>query len=628
MEIIQLTLEMQVIMGVLLLTMVLFVTEWLRVDMTAVSIMVLLGLLSYFWGDISGNTDVILVPMEQLFSGFSSNAVMSIIAVMIIGAGLDKSGIMTQVAAKLLKVSGNTEKRVIPIISGTVAFISSFMQNIGAAALFLPVVNRISNSSGIPMSRLLMPMGFCAILGGTMTMIGSSPLILLNDLILTSNQSLPEGMEKMETFGLFDVSPIGILLVITGIAYFIIAGRWVLPSNKTLAEEGTDATDYLRKLYRVEGKEFEIFIPENSPMAGKQIDAFEHAADHAIRVIAACREGDNCIAPNHDMKLKGGSRAVFLGMPAQVKSFARENGLEVRPQLERFADVLVASKAGIAEIVIPPASDLIGKSLLEIRMRKAYGLNVLSVYRQSETYSEGDDLRSLELKAGDTIAVHTTWEDLAHCSTLDRDFTVITTNYPHEELRPHKIKHALGFFALALVLVLFTDMRLSLALFVGAVGMIASGVLTVDEAYRKVGWQSVFLLASLIPLGIAVESTNTAAWIAQQVLMLLDGVSIWVLQAAIAVLATVFTLLMSNVGATVLLVPLAVNIALGAGADPRIFALTVAIATSNSFLIPTHQVNALIMGPGGYKVKDFVKAGGVMTVLFLVVAITGLNLVF
>ena len=158
--------------------------------------------------------------------------------------------------------------------------------------------------------------------------------------------------------------------------------------------------------------------------------------------------------------------------------------------------------------------------------------------------------------------------------------------------------------------------------------MILSGVLRIEEAYQSIGWQSVFLLASLIPLGLAVEVTGTAAWIPQQTLTLLGDVPVWVLQAALAVLATIFTLLMSNVGATVLLVPLAINIAVGVGANPAVFALTVALATSNSFLIPTHQVNALIMGPGGYHVKDFIRAGGVMTALFLVVVIGMLNLVF
>ena len=158
--------------------------------------------------------------------------------------------------------------------------------------------------------------------------------------------------------------------------------------------------------------------------------------------------------------------------------------------------------------------------------------------------------------------------------------------------------------------------------------MILSGVLTIDEAYESVSWQTVFLLASLIPLGIAVDQTGTAAWIAQEILTLVGDVPNWVLQVVIALLATFFTLVMSNIGATVLLVPLAVNIAIAIGADPAVFALTVAISTSNSFLIPTHQVNALLMGPGGYKVADFMRAGGIMTMLFLIVSLLMLNLLF
>ena len=188
---------------------------------------------------------------------------------------------------------------------------------------------------------------------------------------------------------------------------------------------------------------------------------------------------------------------------------------------------------------------------------------------------------------------------------------------------------ALLFFGIALGLVLFTDVRLSVALLTGAIGMVLSGVLSIDEAYQSVSWKTVFLLASLIPLGAAVESSGTAQWIAVHTLDLLGSdVSPFVLQAVIAVLATFFTLVMSNVGATVLLVPLAVNIAIGAGGDPAIFALTVAIATSNSFLIPTHQVNALIMGPAGYRVPDFMRAGGIMTVLFLIVMMVMMSIVF
>jgi di/tricarboxylate transporter len=224
------TVEIAWVTGILLLTIYLFAFEVVDVDVAAATVMVILGLTTLvapFMG-LSGG----LVDNQKLFNGFSSNAVMSIIAVMIIGAGLDKTGIMTKVAAFILKVGGTTEARIIPIISATVGFISSFMQNVGAAALFLPVVSRISARSGLPMSRLLMPMGFCAILGGTVTMVGSSPLILLNDLILTSNQALPVE-QQMETWSLFSVTPVGIALVATGIIYFVLAGRFFLPNTKS-----------------------------------------------------------------------------------------------------------------------------------------------------------------------------------------------------------------------------------------------------------------------------------------------------------------------------------------------------------------------------------------------------------
>ncbi|OQX41647.1 MAG: SLC13 family permease, partial [Candidatus Sedimenticola endophacoides] len=224
--------------------------------------------------------------------------------------------------------------------------------------------------------------------------------------------------------------------------------------------------------------------------------------------------------------------------------------------------------------------------------------------------------------------VHTTWLDLARIEK-NRDFVVITTEYPRpEEVRTNKILPAAIFFSIALSMVLFSDIRLSVALLTGAMGMILSGVLKIEEAYQAVSWKTVFLLASLIPLGLAVETSGTAKWIAEQLLGVVGDMPVWVIQAAVAVLATFFTLVMSNVGATVLLVPLAVNIAIGAGANPAVFALTVAIATSNSFLIPTHQVNALIMGPGGYRVADYMRAGGIMTVLFLAVMMLVMNLVF
>jgi di/tricarboxylate transporter len=622
------TREIAWVSTLLVLTIYLFAFEIVGVDVAAATVMVLLGLTSLlapFMGLEQG-----LVDNKHLFDGFASNAVISIIAVMIIGAGLDRTGIMSKVAAFILKVGGTTESRIIPIISATVGFISSFMQNVGAAALFLPVVSRISARSGLPMSRLLMPMGFTAILGGTMTMVGSSPLILLNDLILTSNKALPPD-QQMDTWGLFSVTPVGIVLVLTGIAYFVLAGRYVLPVTQNESSTiGTDPMKYFHDVYGVDYTINEVVVKNGSKLVGMKLDDVETA--YRVRIIASKRAGEETrIGPGtiaRDTEFVPGMVLGVVAEPRDLDHFVGQYQLKKRRQLRTFTESLSSAVSGIAEVVIPPGSNLLGKSARDVWMRKTYGLAMIGLHRDGTTLREGDDIRNIPFHAGDTLVVHTPWNALERIEK-DRNFVVVTTEYPREEeMRPHKILPAAVFFGLALFMVLFTDIRLSVALLTGAMGMILSGVLRIEEAYEAVSWKTVFLLASLIPLGLAVETTGTAKWIAEQVLSVVGDMPLWVIQTAVAALATFFTLVMSNVGATVLLVPLAVNIAIGAGGNPALFALTVAIATSNSFLIPTHQVNALIMGPAGYRVADFMKAGGVMTILFLVVMIGMMNLVF
>lgn len=624
---IELTFDMMVVLAILMATVVLFVTEVFRIDFTAILVMITLGVLSQFPGLGA------LADPNRLFEGFASNAVISIIAVMIIGAGLDKTGLMSNVAATILNYGGKTEVRIVPILSGAVGVISSFMQNVGAAALFLPVVSRISVRTGLPLSRLLMPMGFCAILGGTITMVGSSPLILLNDLILTANTTLATD-QQMATFSLFSVTPVGLCLLVTGILYFVLFGRWVLPDRGTKDDSSSrqSVRDYLKKIYGLKSDLVEVVVPEGSILRGQTFADIMLA--HNLYIIGSYHRGQRWFTPVLSTQVEDPCRLAILGRRKVIQEIANDYGLEILPELEVFAEAYAPTVSGVAEIVIPPDSTLIDKTARDVVMRKTYGLGLLAIHRGGETLSlvETDDHVATDIghepfRAGDTLVAFTTWAGLARL-TKHRDFVVVTTGFPMEDLRPHKLAWALIFFLISVSLILFTDLRLSLALLVGAGGMIATNVLRIDEAYEAVSWQTVFLLASLIPLGQAVQNTGTAAWIAQQILVLLDGWPLWALQAGVAVLATAFTLVMSNVGATVLLVPLAISIAIAAGGDPAIFALTVAISTSNSFLIPTHQVNALIMGPAGYRVTDFIKSGGVMTVLFLVVSLLAMSLVF
>ena len=603
--------DMTLVLAILALTVVLFVFEVVRVDVVGICVMVLLGLLD-------------LVPPGNLFDGFASNAVMSIIAVMIIGAGLDRTGVMGQVAALILRVGGRSETTIMPTVSAMVGVISGFMQNVGATALFLPVVSRVAARTKVPMSRLLMPMGFCAIMGGTITMVGSSPLILLNDLLRNANESLPPGAATLSDFGLFSVTPVGLALLAAGILYFWLTGRYLLP--KRTAETATPARtkSYFADVYGVEGDVYELLVTADSPLVGSTVEEAE--SDPESPFILALKSGDTAhLSPAGDEMIWTGSVIGVMGPRGAVRRYAKARELQVQPRLRTFGNLFNPTRAGISEAVIVPGSSLVGKTLSDAHLRKRLGISVLALNRGgAESFRR--DFRDLGLQVGDSLVIHSIWRDLANAAR-DRDFVVVT-DYPKEEQRPHKVAHALVFFALALGMIIFTDYRLSVSLMVGALGMVLTGVISIDEAYGAVSWKTVFLLASLIPLGYAVETTGTAAWIAQEILRSLGDVPSLVLQAAMAVLATFFSLVMSNVAATALLVPLAISLALASGADPALFALTVALATSNAFLIPTHQVNALIMGPGNYRVSDFVKVGSLMTVIFLIVMLTVVNTIF
>ena len=612
-----LTKEIVVVLALLGLTAYLFISERVRADVAAMLILALLGALSITPGMES------VVRAQALFSGFSSDAVIAIIAVMIIGDGLDKTGIMTRLAARIVRVGGINERRIVGLLALSAGLISAFVQNMGVIALYLPVVSRIAARTGLPMARLLMPVGFCTILGGTITLVGCSPLILLNDLVQHANRILPPA-QSIAPFGLFAVALPGLALLAAGVAYFMLAGRWVLPkpSPEELAH-GTKTLDYFKRVYGVDPSMYEVVVPTNSPLIGTSI--LDAQRRHHFRIIATHFAGRTRLAPPVYVKIRAPAVLAVIGETADVEEFVECNGLRLRSRLQTFTETLLHTRAGIAELVIPPDSNLIGKSVRDIRMREAYQMTLVALHRAGESLR--DDLLDVPFQAGDTLVCHTSREALARLEK-SRDFLVVTSEYPHEEERPHKLFDALFFFILALALVMLSDMRLGAAMLIGAVGMVVSGVLTMDEAYRAVSWKTIFLLAGLIPLGGAVQQSGTATWIAHETLLVFGAMPEWGLQIALAAMACVFSLIMSNVGAVIILVPIAVSIAVKAGADPAMYALIVALGTANAFLIPTNQVNALIMGPGGYKNADFIRAGGMMTVIFLVVSLLVLNAMF
>lgn len=578
----------------------LFVSEWVRVDAVGIMMMVLLPLIG-------------LVTPREAFIGLSSNAVCSIIAVIIIGAGLDKTGVMNHVARPIIKLGGKSESRIMGLISGTVGVISGMMQNIGAAALFLPATQRIAKRLGIPVSRILMPMGFCAIIGGTMTLVGASPTILLNDLLVL-------GGEKLEPFGLFTQTPIGICLLVTAILYFAIFGKFILPSSEGETDAGISAA--LIKEYRALDSIFELHIPEDfeGPVSLLEL-SIQNKFLVTVVGIARTAQKEKILVPRSSDPIAGGDDIAVVGKARKVRKLAEEYGWEIKESLDVFAEALSRTNAGMAETIVSPRSELINKTMSEDNFKELYRVNPIALFKGNRVYYTG--LTHIPLEMGDTILLQGMWEQF-HLLKNHPQPRVLTFSTPLEGeiLRPRKAKLAVFWLAIALVQIIFFKAQLSVALMSGALGMVITGVLSIDEAYRSVDWMTVFLLAGLIPLGMAFEKTGTASFIAHGVLSMLGKPSPILLLTAVGIMTSFFTLVISNVGATVLLVPLCMNMAVIAGADPRMAALVVGLSASNTFILPTHQVNALVMRPGGYRTIDYARAGLVMTALFLSVELT------
>lgn len=598
------TLPITLVMAVLFLAILFFIFEWVRVDVVGILMMIILPLLG-------------LVTPKEAISGLSSNAVVSIIAVIIIGAGLDKTGAMNSLARVLLRFAGRSESRIMVLISGTVAFISSFMQNIGAAALFMPAAKRICRQTNIPVSRILMPMGFCAIIGGCITLIGSSPLILLNDVMKISDPDV-------EPFGLFAVTPVGIALIIAALIYFIVFGRFILPAGRGQEGGSGPMSSNLEKTYQDIGNLFEIQVPE-SFSGPKTLDECEIRAIFFTSVVAiASKSSTTNFSPDLTETISGGDTIAVEGPPELVVKMAHSFGWHIKEDLDVFAESLSPNNAGIMETIISPRSELVGSTLRTFSFRKKNGVNPLAIFRGNKTFVGG--ISTMTLQPGDALLLQGPWEKFHYLK--EKQGLVFTEEVQGEIIRNDKMKYAVGSLILALTMILGFQVQLSIALLSGAMAMVLSKVLSIDEAYESVDWMTVFLLGGLIPLGIAFEKTGAAKLIAETIMSTMGAVSPLILLTVIAILTSFFTLVASNVGATVLMVPLAMNMAGTAGADPRVAAMVVAVACSNTFVLPTHQVNALIMRPGGYKTLDYFRAGSGMTILYLVVMMAAISLFF
>lgn len=589
------TFEIALVLIVLTITIFLFVSELLRVDIIAILVMISLPWLG-------------LIPASEAFSGFASNAVVACIAIMIMGYGVDRSGAMNRITESIIRTAGSDERKLIGLVSLTAGSISAFMQNIGAAALFLPALLRISRATGMPIGRILMPMGFAVILGGTATMIGSTPLLILNDLLKQGGQ---------EPFRLFSVTPLGIGLLITGILYFLLFGNVVLPKSKAREDKIVSIQRRLIETWRLPTTIYKCVIPSKSPLVGKTREDAEIWTKYKLNLLALAEGNDVLYAPWRYTPFLAGQQLALLGDQTDLVRFVSDYDLMFKKELSPFQDLERSEQVGFAEFIIPVRSPVIGKTLSEIGIRKVYGVEPIMLLTGDRELR--GDFSDHALHAGAAIIVHGRWSQIMAMGD-NINFVLVTPveakNIP-EKSRP---VIAMLCFTGAILLTL-TGVQLSLGLLTGALAMIVFRIVPIQEAYRAIDWRTVFLLAGLIPLGIAMDHTGAAQFIATRMMQFLQGSHPVIIFLSVGLLSTLCSLFMSNAAATVLLVPLVMVMGNISAIDPRGLALLVGVCASNSFILPTHHVNALLMAPGGYRNTDYIKAGGIMTILFLSVSV-------
>jgi len=607
------TQDMVIVFILLGAAILLFVFDLLRVDLVGIMMMVLLPLTG-------------VISPEEALAGLSSNAVVSIIAVMILGAALNKTGVMNEVAAQIIRVAGRSEKRIMVLVSGTVAFISSFMQNIGAAALFLPATMRISRQLNLSASRILMPMGFCAITGGCLTLVGSSPLIMLNDLMegWWLNNSEAVNNAPFTPLGLLSVTPVGIVLLMGVLAYFALFGKKLLPEDACLLDE--DCMDKrLQEIYGSEvGQGYELIVP--GKFDARTLAELEIRPKYHVTIVGISKGGGHSkdLAPMKDALIEPGDTLWVIGSEEKVDIMSGELGWFIKAEPEIFASENSFEESGIIEGVVIPHSNLTGHSMGELKFRSLYTVNPLAIVRGDEIIM--DNINITTLVQGDTLLLQGRWQQFR---LLEEKMDIaFIEEIQGEELKPERTKCALFFLFMSLTLALGFEVKLSIALLAGALGVIITKIIPADRAYEAVDWRTVFLLSGLIPLGTAFENTGAAAYIAQTVLGAMGTLTPMILFLVISVLTAFFSLVASNVGAAVLMVPLGMNMAAHIGSDPIIAAMVVAVSASNTFILPTHQVNALIMRPGGYRSFDYMRVGVGVSILYTIILLISLKVFY
>lgn len=588
------TFEIGLTLALLLGATVLFALDRIRPDVIAVTVLLLLS----FTG--------ILEP-EESFSGFSSPAVVVLISAYVISTALTRVGVSRMIGEIIARLSRSSETRLVSLTAVTAAALSLVMNNVAAAAVLLPGTMDVTRRTSISPSRVLIPLAFAIQLGGMATLLTTSNLV--------ASAALRD--QGLRPFGILEFLPVGGPIAVAGLLYIIFIGRRRLP-HQTMAQAVVAREQRpLSEIYDLHGDLFDLRVTPSSPLVGKTLEEAELRAQLGLNVVvlhhARLRPRP---APAPTERFREDDVLTVHG-PEPTSEQLSELGLE-RTELE-VGPELASESVGLVEVVLGPRSSLAEKTLREVRFRERYRLTVVAVWRDGGPVSAG--LGELTLRFGDALLVHGRRKNI-DLLQRDPDFLVLTQD-AQRRVPPAKVAIATTITTVALFLGIFNVVSIAEALLGAAALLVLTRCLTMEEGYRGIEWKSVVLIGGMLPIGLALEKTGAADLIGNAIAQAAQPFGAWVLLAAL-VLLTVLLAQMIPGGAAVplVLVPLAVAGAMRIGADPRAFAMAVALGASASMLSPfAHPVSSMVMGLGGYTVKDYSKAGLPVVVLSTVLII-------
>ncbi len=578
------TVEGLIVLGILIGIVALFVSEKYPLDIVAMlglGVLLLLG----------------LVTVQEGFSGFSNPATLTVAAMFVLSAGLQRTGATTTVGRLMVRFSRNHFTALV-VIMVTVTVMSAFVNNTAAVAVFIPLVTILAGRRKLSASKLLIPLSYASQFGGVCTLIGTSTNLLVSSISEEAGYG---------AFTMFEFSRMGLVLFVAGMVFFLVFGRWLLPDRRT---------PELATAYQLGEFITELRVRQGSALVGRSVLESRLGEDHDITVLRVLNTEEDGWAPLRRI-LQPDDVLLVRGSLSDLIRVRGTMGLRINADFELRDETLQTEELRLVQALVAPDSRLIGHTLKEIDFRNRYRALVLGIQRRGETINK--KLSSVKLGLGDALLVQAHQTEIGE---LRRGEDLIVLNEVPGSLLRRKAPLAIGILVAVVGLAAFDVVPILVAALLGCVALVMTRVLRPEDAYRAINWQVIFLLAGVLPLGVAMHTSGAAGWLAEQTVGLVGDMGPVAVLAAFYLLTAIMTETMSNAAAAVLLAPIAISTAEQIGADPRPFLMAITFAASTGFSTPVgYQTNTMIYVPGGYRYTDFLRAGVPLNLIFCILSV-------